>query len=310
MINASALIELFVRALTEMWGYIWGAAGIMWTAAKQQQKVKYMVNKYGANWINSEEAKKDNYYSAARYGSKWIGRMVADCSGLFAWAFKLLGGYIYHGSNTIWDKYCASKGELKNGKRTDGQPLKPGTAIFTHKVTKDSSGRVIKDVRGHIGLYIGDGWVIEASGTINGVIKSKITISKWVEWGELKGVNYENATPDIITDPEENKTYGTIRKGDKGPVVKYAQQLLLDRGYKLPKYGADGDYGSETVAAVKAFQKDWGLDQDGIVGPKTWEILLAPAEKQKRYKVTVTGLTKSQAEELTGKYPGSNMEEE
>ena len=310
MISTEALIAKFQLALGEDWGYIWGTAGIMWTAALQQQKENYMVNKYGPGWRDNPEAKEDDYYSAARYGSKWIGRKVADCSGLFSWAFKQLGGYMYHGSNTIWNKYCTSKGELKNGKRTDGQPLKPGTAIFTHKVTKDKSGRVIKDVRGHIGLYIGDGWVIEASGTINGVIKSKITISKWVEWGELKGVNYENVTQDIITDPEEHATYGTIRKGDKGPVVKYAQQLLLNRGYALPKYGADGDYGSETVAAVKAFQKDWGLTQDGIIGPRTWEMLTASPEKPKTYKVTVTGLTAAQAKELTGKYPGSIMEEE
>ena len=40
-------------------------------------------------------------------------------------------------------------------------------------------------------------------------------------------------------------------------------------GYKLPKYGADGDYGSETVAAVNAFQKAEGLTEDGCYGDKT-----------------------------------------
>ena len=288
VISTEALIAKFQFALDNNWGYIWGTAGVMWTAAKQKQL---------------EETTDANRESGRKYGSKWIGHTVADCSGLFAWAFKLLGGYMYHGSNTMWDKYCTSKGELIKGKRDDGKELKPGTAIFTHNT---KTGK-----RGHVGLYIGDGWVIEASGTINGVIKSKITISKWVEWGELKGVDYDNATADIITDPEEHTTYGTIRKGDKGPVVKYAQQLLLDRGYKLPKYGADGDFGSETVAAVKAFQKDWGLTQDGIIGPRTWEKLRSTMEMPvKKYKVIVKGLTKEQAEELTGKYPGSKYEEE
>ena len=288
VISTEALIAKFQFALDNNWGYIWGTAGVMWTAAKQKQL---------------EETTDANRESGRKYGSKWIGHTVADCSGLFAWAFKLLGGYMYHGSNTMWDKYCTSKGELIKGKRDDGKELKPGTAIFTHNT---KTGK-----RGHVGLYIGDGWVIEASGTINGVIKSKITISKWVEWGELKGVDYERAAADIITDPEEHTTYGTIRKGDKGPVVKYAQQLLLDRGYKLPKYGADGDFGSETVAAVKAFQKDWGLTQDGIIGPRTWEKLRSTMETPvKKYKVTVKGLTKEQAEELAGKYPGSKYEEE
>lgn len=299
MISTEALIAKFQQALNEDWGYIWGTAGIMWTAAKQQQKVNYMISNYGNNWINSEAAKADVYYSAARYGDKWIGHMVADCSGLFSWAFKELGGYMYHGSNTIWNKYCSAKGELKKGKRADGKELKPGTAIFTHNTTKDN--------RGHIGLYIGDGWVIEASGTINGVIKSKITISKWVEWGELRGVDYNNTVPDIITDPKEDETYGTIRKGDKGPVVKYAQKLLQDRGYDLGKYGVDGDFGSATQAAVKQFQRDWGLKVDGIIGPQTWAMLKSttvqkPAEL---YTVTIKGLNKQTAEEITQKYGGT-----
>lgn len=286
VISTEALIAKFQEALDNNWGYIWGTAGVMWTAAKQKQL---------------EQTTDADRKSGREYGSKWIGHMVADCSGLFSWAFKQLGGYMYHGSNTMWDKYCVAKGELRNGKRDDGKELKPGTAIFTHATEK----------RGHVGLYIGDGWVIEASGTINGVIKTKITISKWKEWGELKGVDYENAQPDKITVTDDNVTLGTIRKGDKGPVVKYAQQLLLDRGYKLPKYGADGDYGSETQAAVKAFQKDWGLTQDGVIGKKTWEMLQSTQEAPaKKYKVTIKGLTKEQAEELTGRYPGSKYEEE
>lgn len=309
MIQVEQLIALFVLALNELWGYIWGTAGIVWTQAKQNQKIEYMVKKYGQNWKNSEAAKQDNYYSATMYGAKWIGRTVADCSGLFAWAFKKLGGYIYHGSNTIWDKYCTSKGELIKGKRDDGKELKPGTAIFTHKVTK-KNGKVVKDVRGHIGLYIGDGWVIEASGTINGVIKSKLTISKWVEWGELKGVDYESSPADVITDPEEHMTYGTIRKGDKGPVVKYAQDLLISKGFNLPKYGADGDFGNETLSAVKAFQKANGLTADGVIGSKTWAKLHEdkPA-KLPVYSVVIHGLNEEQAKEIVSKYGGEIIEE-
>ena len=113
MIDVLALIALFMQALNEKWGYIWGTAGIKWTKAKQDAATREMT---------------------VKYGSKWIGHRVADCSGLFAWAFKQLGGYIYHGSNTIWNKYCSSKGKLKNGKRADGQPIKPGTAVFLYPI--------------------------------------------------------------------------------------------------------------------------------------------------------------------------------
>ena len=119
MISPVLLIAFFLKALEVAAGYIWGTAGVEWTEARQKQKVSYMVSKYGSNWKTDPEAKKDNYYSAAANGAKWIGHIVYDCSGLFYAAFKSLGGYIFHGSNTIWLKYCTSKGELKNGKRDD-----------------------------------------------------------------------------------------------------------------------------------------------------------------------------------------------
>lgn len=65
----------------------------------------------------------------------------------------------------------------------------------------------------------------------------------------------------------------TLHKGDEGSDVKELQNILLSLGYKLPKYGADGEYGAETISAVKAFQKANGLEVDGICGPKTWAAL-------------------------------------
>ena len=52
------------------------------------------------------------------------------------------------------------------------------------------------------------------------------------------------------------------------------QEKLLQAGESLPRYGADGDFGSETLAAVRSFQRKHQLAVDGICGPKTWSILL------------------------------------
>lgn len=60
-----------------------------------------------------------------------------------------------------------------------------------------------------------------------------------------------------------------LRVGSKGSEVTALQEFLIANGYDLPKFGADGDFGSETLAAVKAFQTDQGLTVDGIVGPNT-----------------------------------------
>lgn len=65
-------------------------------------------------------------------------------------------------------------------------------------------------------------------------------------------------------------TYSTIKKGSKGNLVRIAQEKLIVKGYKLPKFGIDGDFGSETEEVVKQFQRHNGLADDGIIGPKTW----------------------------------------
>ena len=59
--------------------------------------------------------------------------------------------------------------------------------------------------------------------------------------------------------------YRNLKKGCKGNDVQELQVDLMKIGYSLPKYGADGDYGNETTKAVKAFQADHGLPDDGVM---------------------------------------------
>lgn len=280
MIKAEDLISKFKYAIEVKGGYIWGTSGQVWTQKDQNNSSREMTVKYGA---------------------RWIGHQVWDCSGLFRWAYRQLGTDCAHGSNSIFDRYCKQTGQLKAGKRTDGGELLPGMAVFTGTVGD----------HGHIGLYIGDGYVIEAKGTQYGVVKSKVTESRWTWWGMLTAVDYDGADPEPA-DPGKEETMKTIRRGDKGAEVKEAQELLIRHGYKLQKYGADGDFGSETEKAVKQFQKDWGLTQDGVIGPKTWAVLLsAPdAPKPKTYTVTIKGLDAADAEKLLKEYPNGKMEEE
>lgn len=289
VISTEALIAKFQYAYDNAWGYIWGTAGVMWTAEKQKEL---------------EKTTDSSRESGRLYGSKWIGHMVADCSGLFAWAFKQLGGTMYHGSNTMYLHWCTAKGQLKNGRRTDGQDLKPGTAVFTYNSAKENYS--------HVGLYIGNGVVIEAKGTKAGVTKSKITDSRWTNWGELKGVSYGPGAPEKPQDEPANQgggnTMPTLRRGDKGEYVTLAQTMLANRGYDLGSCGVDGDFGRATEAAVKAFQMDHGLTADGVIGPKTWAALDGP--QTQTYTVTVRGLTLSQADALLNQYPGSSKTEE
>ena len=156
--------------------------------------------------------------------------------------------------------------------------------------------------------------MIEAKGAYYGVVKRKVTESKWVEWGELKGVDYTNAAPDPKPEPQpEPAKLPTIRKGNKNIYVKQLQTMLDRLGYSLGICGIDGDFGTATEKAVKEFQRDHKLTADGICGPKTWAAIreavdkldAAPAEE--RYTVTIPGLTKEQAEGLCQKWSGATM---
>lgn len=123
---------------------------------------------------------------------------------------------------------------------------------------------------------------------------------KWTHWAIPKGIDGE------IPDYEP-----TLRKGAKGERVRELQEKLLALGYQLPRYGADGDYGAETIKAVKEFQKDHGLAADGVCGPKTWAALKKAEAKEKLYTVTIRGLTKQQTEDLKkGDYQDITVTEE
>ena len=61
----------------------------------------------------------------------------------------------------------------------------------------------------------------------------------------------------------------TLKDGSTGDDVRKIQEALVSMGYSLDKFGSDGIFGSETVAAVKAFQEAKGLTVDGIIGPDT-----------------------------------------
>lgn len=230
-INATDLVRLFRQAQAEKWGYIWGTSGQVWTQASQDRATRDMT---------------------VRYGQKWVGRKVADCSGLFVWAYKQLGASIYHGSNTVWNKYTTDvRGEV-----SALTAIRPGTAVFQRR--EDGN-------RHHIGLYVGGGKCIEAKGTTYGVVESDL--SSWAEYGELKDVDYTGAAAEPYKPVRR-----TLRRGSNGADVVCLQQLL---NASWPDIGleADGIFGTDTLYAVKSFQEAHGLTVDGVVGPLTWAAL-------------------------------------
>ncbi|MDZ5782120.1 peptidoglycan-binding protein [Marinococcus luteus] len=95
-----------------------------------------------------------------------------------------------------------------------------------------------------------------------------------------------------------------LRNGDSGSHVKKMQRRLQQAGFKLPKHGADGDFGDETEETVRSFQEKYDLKVDGVVGPETNGKLKEEAGRDKTsvdqiYKVQIGAFEdKGNSEEL------------
>ena len=77
------------------------------------------------------------------------------------------------------------------------------------------------------------------------------------------GIQSDGSIPAAATMP-------LLKKGSQGEAVKKLQQTLNGKGYKLTE---DGDFGNNTYNALRAYQKDHGLEVDGECGKNTWQSL-------------------------------------
>lgn len=77
-----------------------------------------------------------------------------------------------------------------------------------------------------------------------------------------------------------------LKRGDEGEDVKELQADLMKLGYDLPKYGADGDFGSETEKAVRHFQQEHQLPEDGVMDDEDYTALFAALGDVKQVEIT------------------------
>lgn len=92
-------------------------------------------------------------------------------------------------------------------------------------------------------------------------------------------ISGDTPTPTPTPTPDPEPTGGTcmfngkiLKNGSQGTAVESWQTLLVHWGYNCGT--PDGIFGGKTEGATIAFQRDYGLEADGIVGPKTWEMMI------------------------------------
>lgn len=201
-------------------------------------------------WYN--DAKRDFYHIGDLRAAKYdlSESRAGDCSGQIVGAFRRLGliapssDYRAKDFQTLSDEV-----ELKD--------LQPADFVFDKRKGKDGKGTA-----GHIGVYVGDGMVVDSRGRDVGVIYKPLSDYKWAAGGRLDWFS------DTIPPLTRNLKYvkDNLMRGED---VKQCQERLIFKGF--PECGeADGVFGSKTDSAVRHFQASRDLEIDGIVGQVTW----------------------------------------
>lgn len=150
--------------------------------------------------------------------------------------------------------WCKSKG-CKNGKIAT-LPEVPGVLLFSS---------------GHVGVYIGGGYAVEARGFNYGVVKTKVKDRSWTSWAYLPEslLNYDTEESTVTPEAESEKSVAlgdrTLRLTSpymRGDDVRELQTALNALGYDCGE--ADGVFGKNTESGLRAFQTASGIEVDGV----------------------------------------------
>ena len=143
-----------------------------------------------------------------------------------------------------------------------------------------SKSDVVKVVKEGTKLEIegtsGNWYKVSVGGKTGYVSKKYVTVSSDKKSSSKKNSSSSSSSSD--SGKKQSSDDGTCKKGDKGDAVKAVQKRLKALGYYSSS--VDGDYGDNTKAAVKKFQKNNGLTADGVVGKKTLEKLNSSKAKK------------------------------
>lgn len=201
--------------------YVYGAQG---QRATEVGDVDAWIDRRSTSESTAKKAQKYYRQKAAEIGAENI--RFFDCSGLAMYFFQNLKGISKNdaSANTLW----------LGCKQISKSDLKPGDFVFI-----DTDGR-----KTHIGYVARDGQIIEARASGYGVEVYPQQSRPWTNFGRHKWLRDEI---------EGNESSAQV---PQRTVAQWQRLLLVYDPMCLPRYGADGDYGAETDAAMVQLIKD------------------------------------------------------
>ena len=261
------------------WPYVFGSWGALCTPSERQKR-------YSAKHPTIKTKCQNFDGKGTCKGCQWFPDGVRvrcfDCRGFTDWTLRQVGIDLQgEGATSQWNTAANwdAKGVIGD------MPKDTLVCLFVQK------GKTME--------HTGFGYNMQSCECSSGVQYFQTRKNKWTHYAIPKGITGGVPLPD---------SKPSLKKGDKGGYVKELQTELINRGYDLGKWGADGSFGKQTETAVKQFQKDHGLSVDGIVGPATWDAL--DGSPVVKYTVHIPHLSEAQAKKLLTEYPESWEEKE
>ena len=134
------------------------------------------------------------------------------------------------------------------------------------------SGGIVTTVEGNSSDGVRQNYYAISNQIITGYGRPKWSVAANAEDTPVEDTKPSDPAPAPVD--STNFSIPDLAKGDTGEVVRAAQFLLNGRKCSVGIWGADGDFGNGTEAAVLAFQRRNSLEDDGIIGQQTWRKLL------------------------------------
>lgn len=166
--NNLDLVQWAISAYNAKWGYVMGTFGQVLTRDLLEAKLQQLPEAIGPY---------EDYIRA-----NYLGVRTADCIGL-------IKGYSWYDPDT---------GNINYG--SNGMPDVSADQIYAQATEKGSMATmpeipgILVHAPGHIGIYIGGGYAIEAMGTRYGVVKTTVASRNWTGWCKNPYINYIEET--------------------------------------------------------------------------------------------------------------------
>lgn len=166
--TAIGMAEFALKANREGWGYVYGTYGQIATQTLIDGKARQYPSVFNETMSDGRTVYQNS--------QEWTSRRVADCVGL-------MKAYLWWQGDASAPSYVSAQDKSANGLFLSSTVSGPISTI------PETHGLLVWR-NGHIGVYVGNGWVIEARGCEYGVVKTRLSDRGWTNWCQHPSISY------------------------------------------------------------------------------------------------------------------------